>query len=106
MRSIKEIELKPQIYQEIATGETTLVLSVVARPGGVSLFAEIDDEEQSLNSIGIYIIPTDDPVLSEIPEHYIFFNTLQFINGGELKVLHVYIEGINFDNLLGEQGNF
>lgn len=106
MRTIKEISLNPEFYQEVRTGETTLFLSIVVRPGGVSLFAEVEDEEPAMNSTGIFIIPTDDPRLSEIPEHYVFFNTLQFISDGALKVLHVYIEGINFDELMDEQGNF
>lgn len=100
MRIIKEFKLNPEIKQDILIGKSTIILSVLFTIGGLSLFAEVDDNEQCLDKVGIFIIPSNDSVLEDIPEYYTFFNTIQVIQDGGYKILHVYIQGIDFDSIL------
>lgn len=97
MTTIKEIILQPIPYQEVFLGESSEILSIIVRPGGVSLFAMVDDTEPTTRPMGVFILPTDDPRAEDIPDDYAFMTTLQFINSnGEIQVLHVFIQITDF----------
>jgi len=92
MRTIQEILLAPIPYQEILLGETTEILSVAVRLGGISLFAIIEDREPRTELTGIYILPTGDPQVADVPNTFAFMGTFQFKPTEKLDVLHVFVQ--------------
>lgn len=103
METIQEIALQPAPYQEVFLSESAEVLSIKVRPGGVSLFVVMDDLEPKTRPTGIFILPTGDPRVGEIPDDYAFMDTLQFINmNGELQTLHAFIQLIDYMMQEGE----
>lgn len=103
MFTIKEIKLQPIPYQEVFLNDTSEVLSIKVSPYGVALYVTMDDTEPTTRVTGLFILPTDDPRVSDIPEDYSFMETLQFISNGELRVLHAFIQLPDFE--IGE-GDF
>ena len=101
---IKEYLIEPRFFQEIVIPETANVLKVIILSEGqaVLLVEDLQDGCIEERKVGIYIVASEDLRANEIPENYMYINSLRMSSEFGVLLFHVYIESIDLTDLFPE----
>jgi len=92
MRIIEEIKLSKDFFQQIKVAPNALVLSIVTTLDGLTLYLEHDETEEPTDDFGIYLVPTNSYELDNVPENYMYFDTVMLYDNFKVSALHIYLE--------------
>ena len=98
---IKEYPIEATFFQQILIPDTSNILKIVIKTEGSAVLLVEDLQDGCLEErvVGIYIVPSDDMRGNEIPENYIYLDSLKMASGIDVILFHVYIEAIDISDL-------
>lgn len=101
---VKEFLIEPKPFQEIEMPIGSHVVNAVVKSEGEAvLIVEVEDDDErpdylepEKETVGVYIVKTDDPGAEDIPEDFEYLTTVRM--GSELGVLlfHIYVQDPEF----------
>jgi hypothetical protein len=101
---VKEYHIKPEPYQEIEVPiGSRPVNAVVKDEGHAVLIVEVEDDNErpdylapETETIGLYIVKTDDEFAEEIDEDYMYLTTLKMASELGVLLFHLYVQDPDF----------